>query len=103
MTRCLVHRGPDGEGLWTHGPVAFGHRRLAIIDLSPAGAQPMVDATTRATVVFNGCIYNYRELRDELARRGHTFASTSDTEVVLKAWRGGGRDLRPPLPGAVPG
>ncbi len=93
MTRCLVHRGPDGEGLWQHGPVAFGHRRLAIIDLSPAGAQPMVDAATNATVVFNGCIYNYRELREELAGRGHTFASTSDTEVVLKAWREWGEDF----------
>jgi asparagine synthase (glutamine-hydrolysing) len=86
MTACLVHRGPDGEGLWRRGPVALGHRRLAVIDLSPAGAQPMVDDETGATIVFNGCIYNYRALREELAAAGHRFASTSDTEVVLKAW-----------------
>ena len=93
MTACLVHRGPDGEGLWRRGPVAFGHRRLAIIDLSPAGAQPMVDAETGATIVFNGCIYNYRALRDELVAAGHRFASTSDTEVVLKAWHEWGEDF----------
>ena len=93
MTACLVHRGPDGEGLWEHGRVALGHRRLAIIDLSPGGAQPMVDDETRATVVFNGCIYNYEALRDELRAAGHRFASTSDTEVVLKAWREWGEDF----------
>ncbi|MGT2427310.1 N-acetylglutaminylglutamine amidotransferase [Amnibacterium kyonggiense] len=86
MTSCLVHRGPDGEGVRAEGAAAFGHRRLAIIDLSPAGAQPMVDAETGATIVFNGCIYNHRELRDELRRLGHAFRSTSDTEVILKAW-----------------
>ncbi|MCU1474677.1 N-acetylglutaminylglutamine amidotransferase [Amnibacterium sp.] len=93
MTACLVHRGPDGEGLWRRGPVAFGHRRLAIIDLSPGGAQPMVDAETGATIVFNGCIYNYRALRDELVAAGHRFVSTSDTEVVLKAWHEWGEDF----------
>jgi asparagine synthase (glutamine-hydrolysing) len=93
MTACLVHRGPDGEGLWQHRGAAFGHRRLAIIDLSPAGAQPMVDAETGATIVFNGCIYNYRALRDELVAAGHRFASTSDTEVVLKAWHEWGEDF----------
>ena len=66
MTGCLVHRGPDGDGLWASGPVALGHRRLAIIDLSAAGAQPMVDAVLGLTVVFNGCIYNHRQLRAEL-------------------------------------
>ena len=86
MTACMVHRGPDGDGLWSSGPVAFGHRRLAIIDLSAGGAQPMVDEPGRLTVVFNGCIYNYRQLRDELAGLGHRFFSTSDTEVVEKAW-----------------
>ena len=63
MTACLVHRGPDGEGAWAEGPVAFGHRRLAIIDLSDAGAQPMLDDETGAVVVFNGCVYNHVELR----------------------------------------
>ncbi|GAA2753820.1 N-acetylglutaminylglutamine amidotransferase [Amnibacterium kyonggiense] len=86
MTACLVHRGPDGEGVRAEGAAAFGHRRLAIIDLSPAGAQPMVDDETGATIVFNGCIYNHHELRDELRRLGHVFRSASDTEVILKAW-----------------
>jgi asparagine synthase (glutamine-hydrolysing) len=86
MTGCLVHRGPDGDGIWARGPVALGHRRLSIIDLSPAGAQPMVDNATATTVVFNGCIYNYRELRAELQAAGHRFFSTSDTEVVEKAY-----------------
>ncbi|WP_375388730.1 N-acetylglutaminylglutamine amidotransferase [uncultured Amnibacterium sp.] len=86
MTACLVHRGPDGEGLWADGPVALGHRRLAIIDLSPSGAQPMRDDETGSTIVFNGCIYNHHELRAELRGIGHTFRSTSDTEVIEKAW-----------------
>ena len=86
MTACMVHRGPDGEGLWADGPAALGHRRLAIIDLSPAGAQPMTDDETGSTIVFNGCIYNHRELRDELRGLGHRFRSTSDTEVIEKAW-----------------
>ncbi|MBW4042805.1 MAG: N-acetylglutaminylglutamine amidotransferase [Acidobacteria bacterium] len=86
MTACLVHRGPDGEGLWSDGPVALGHRRLAIIDLSASGAQPMTDGETGSVIVFNGCIYNHRELRDELRGLGHTFVSASDTEVIEKAW-----------------
>jgi asparagine synthase (glutamine-hydrolysing) len=86
MTACMVHRGPDGEGLWAEGPAALGHRRLAIIDLSASGAQPMVDAETGSTIVFNGCIYNHHELRDELRALGHSFVSTSDTEVIEKAW-----------------
>ena len=86
MTECMVHRGPDGEGLWAEGPVALGHRRLAIIDLSAAGAQPMRDDETGSTIVFNGCIYNHHQLRDELRALGHTFRSTSDTEVIEKAW-----------------
>ncbi|GAA4740548.1 N-acetylglutaminylglutamine amidotransferase [Amnibacterium soli] len=86
MTACMRHRGPDGEGLWADGPVALGHRRLAIIDLSPAGAQPMTDDETGSTIVFNGCIYNHHELRNELRGLGHRFRSTSDTEVIEKAW-----------------
>jgi asparagine synthase (glutamine-hydrolysing) len=93
MTTCLASRGPDGEGTWHHGPVAFGHRRLAIIDLSPTGAQPMVDESLGVTVVFNGCIYNYRELRRELESKGHRFRSTSDTEVVQKAWAEWGEEF----------
>ncbi|OHV47267.1 N-acetylglutaminylglutamine amidotransferase [Pseudofrankia sp. BMG5.36] len=86
MTAAMQRRGPDGVGVHAAGPVALGHRRLKIIDLSERGAQPMSDAELGLTVVFNGCIYNYRELRDELAAAGYRFFSTSDTEVVLKAY-----------------
>lgn len=86
MTACMRHRGPDGDGLWAEGPVALGHRRLAIIDLSAGGAQPMRDEQTGSTIVFNGCIYNHHALRDELRALGHTFVSASDTEVVEKSW-----------------
>src|SRR3954454_4703527 len=86
MTRCLEHRGPDGSGVWARGPVAIGHRRLSIIDLSAMGGQPMVEPAEGLTVAFNGCIYNYKQLRAELERAGHRFFSTSDTEVVGKAY-----------------
>jgi len=86
MADCLAPRGPDGSGLVARGRVAFGHRRLQIIDLSEAGGQPFVDTASGLTIVFNGCIYNYQTLRDELQAKGHVFASTADTEVVLKAW-----------------
>src|SRR5687767_4949123 len=78
MTDALAHRGPDGEGTEADGPVAFGHRRLAIIDLSPGGRQPMWDSERRVLVTFNGEIYNYRELRRELLARGARFRSESD-------------------------
>ncbi|MFI2645352.1 N-acetylglutaminylglutamine amidotransferase [Streptomyces sp. NPDC018610] len=86
MTDRLAPRGPDGRGLWSQGPVALGHRRLKIIDLSESGSQPMTDPRARLTGVFNGCVYNYRELREELRGLGHHFFSESDTEVVLKAY-----------------
>ena len=86
MTACQRHRGPDGDGLWVRGPVGLGHRRLSIIDLSERGAQPMTDPHLGLTVVFNGIVYNHRQLRAELERAGHRFFSTSDTEVVLKAY-----------------
>jgi asparagine synthase (glutamine-hydrolysing) len=92
MTACMQHRGPDGEGLWARGPVGLGHRRLSIIDLSERGAQPMVDPHLGLTIAFNGIIYNYRQLRAELDRAGHRFFSTSDTEVVLKAYAEWGTD-----------
>jgi asparagine synthase (glutamine-hydrolysing) len=92
MTATMAHRGPDGVGAWTRGPVALGHRRLSVIDLSEAGAQPMVDDGTGLTVAFNGCIYNYRELRAQLSALGHRFTSTSDTEVVEKAYAQWGVD-----------
>ena len=86
MARCLSPRGPDGWGIVGHGPLALAHRRLKIIDLSETGSQPMVDAELGLTAVFNGCIYNYPELRDELAAHGYQFFSTSDTEVLVKAF-----------------
>ncbi|MFI5838500.1 N-acetylglutaminylglutamine amidotransferase [Catenuloplanes sp. NPDC051500] len=86
MLPCLESRGPDGEGLWAEGPVALGHRRLAIIDLSDDGAQPMVDDELGLAMVFNGCVYNYKQLRTELQEAGYRFRSTSDTEVIMKAY-----------------
>ena len=70
-------RGPDGQGSWSAGRVAFGHRRLSVIDLSPCGAQPMVDNELGLTAVFNGCIYDYQELRAELEGHGYRFFSTA--------------------------
>ncbi|WP_181798154.1 N-acetylglutaminylglutamine amidotransferase [Streptomyces sp. WELS2] len=87
MNDRLAARGPDGEGVWSRGAVALGHRRLKIIDLSERGAQPLTDTGQEITGVFNGCIYNYQELRAELTALGHRFASTSDTEVLLAAYR----------------
>ncbi len=86
VSAVMEPRGPDGHGLWADGPVALAHRRLAIIDLSPTGTQPMVDSDLRLVTVFNGCIYNYQQLRTELRRDGYTFFSHSDTEVIAKAY-----------------
>ena len=86
MTGAMVSRGPDSDGVVAHGPVAFGHRRLSIIDLSAHGAQPMVDSDLGLTLVFNGCIYNYKELRAELQADGYRFFSTADSEVLIKAF-----------------
>jgi len=86
MTRRLVHRGPDDEGTYFDGPVGLGFRRLAILDLTPSGHQPMVSADGRAVLVFNGEIFNYIELRDELRTLGHTFRSTGDAEVLLRCY-----------------
>jgi asparagine synthase (glutamine-hydrolysing) len=92
MTETMTARGPDGEGVYLHGNVALGHRRLQIIDLSERGAQPMVDTALGLSLVFNGCIYNYRELRDELTGHGYSFFSTADSEVILKAFHRWGPD-----------
>jgi asparagine synthase (glutamine-hydrolysing) len=86
ITAGMQRRGPDGAGVHAQGAVALGHRRLKIIDLSERGAQPMVDPELGLAAVFNGCIYNYRELRAELEGAGYRFFSTSDTEVLLKAF-----------------
>ncbi|MGH8612355.1 MAG: asparagine synthase (glutamine-hydrolyzing) [Gammaproteobacteria bacterium] len=91
MTDALAHRGPDGEGFFNAGFVALGHRRLAIIDLSPGGHQPMSTPDGALTVTYNGEIYNYQELRVELESHGHRFTSRSDTEVLLHAWAEWGR------------
>ncbi len=84
MTGAIAHRGPDGEGHWIseNEQVAFGHRRLAIIDLSEHGKQPM-HYRERYSITFNGEIYNYIELKETLLQKGYTFESTSDTEVLL--------------------
>jgi asparagine synthase (glutamine-hydrolysing) len=86
MCNLLAHRGPDGSGVILDGAVGLGHRRLAIIDLSEAAGQPMVTPDGRFTITFNGEIYNYVELRDELIRRGRQFRTDSDTEVLLAAY-----------------
>jgi asparagine synthase (glutamine-hydrolysing) len=86
MTDVIAHRGPDDDGVYTDGRVGLGNRRLAIIDLSAAGHQPMVDDTGELVLTFNGEIYNFRELRAELERLGHRFRSKTDTEVVLRSY-----------------
>lgn len=86
MTDIIAHRGPDGEGFFVEGPIGLGHRRLAIIDLSPSGHQPMMSADGNYVLVFNGEIYNFQELRLELEAHGHQFHSRSDSEVVLHAY-----------------
>ena len=100
MGRALAHRGPDGRGEWLDAArgVAFGHRRLSIIDLSEASAQPMVD-DSGAVLSFNGELYNFRELRAELESLGHSFRSTGDVEVVLKALVAWGRAALPRFSG----
>jgi asparagine synthase (glutamine-hydrolysing) len=90
MTRSMTPRGPDAEGIVARGRVGFGHRRLKIIDLSEKGQQPMVDPELGLTLVFNGCIYNHKELKGALEQLGYRFYSTSDTEVILKAWHAWG-------------
>jgi asparagine synthase (glutamine-hydrolysing) len=86
MAEAMAPRGPDGAGVWSQGRVALGHRRLKIIDLSEAGAQPMIDSELGLAIAWNGCIYNYQDLRRELSGHGYRFFSTSDTEVLLKAY-----------------
>lgn len=89
MAEALAHRGPDGSGAWVHGDIGLSHRRLAILDTSAKGAQPMASKNGNWVIVFNGCIYNFRELRQELRGLGHEFVSGADTEIIaegLAAW-----------------
>lgn len=89
---CLARRGPDHEGSFSDGPLAFGHRRLSILDLSHHGHQPMIDPDRGLALVFNGTIYNHPELRAQLIERGHRFVSSGDTEVILRAYAEWGED-----------
>ncbi len=94
----MAARGPDGQGLWRAPGVVLGHRRLAVLDVA-GGAQPMTDRATGVALVYNGEIYNYRELRTELVALGHAFATASDTEVLLRAWLQWGEDALTRLSG----
>lgn len=86
MTDRIAHRGPDGEGFYTDSFIGFGHRRLAILDLSPAGHQPMMTPDGHYVITYNGEVYNYQEIRIELESLGHHFNSKTDSEVILKAF-----------------
>ncbi len=88
----LAHRGPDGRGLWQSDGVTLGHRRLSILDLSATGKQPMSFGAGRYWITFNGEIYNFIEVKRDLEQRGHRFAGTSDTEVILAAYAEWGID-----------
>ena len=92
MMSKLSRRGPDSSGQWFEGSVGFGHQRLSIIDLSNSGSQPMKDNTLNLTLVFNGTIYNYKELRSKLIDKGYSFFSSSDTEVIIKSYHFWGKD-----------
>ncbi len=92
MAERMIRRGPDADGIVSRGRVAFGHRRLKIIDLSESSQQPMVDSHLGLTIAFNGAIYNYPELRKELEGKGYQFFSHGDTEVILKAYHAWGTD-----------
>jgi asparagine synthase (glutamine-hydrolysing) len=106
MLIAIEHRGRDDQGVWTSPAIndegqriCFGHRRLSIIDTSSAGHQPMLSQDGRLALILNGEIYNYRELREQLAGKGHTFRTQTDTEVLLAAWAEWGEDCLPRLNG----
>lgn len=98
MCDAMVHRGPDGAGVWTEAGIGLGHRRLSIIDLE-GSPQPMLSGDGRAAIVFNGEIYNFRELRTQLERDGAQFRTSGDTEVILAAWQRWGPDCLSHLDG----
>ncbi|HMH44042.1 MAG TPA: hypothetical protein VK557_11205, partial [Pyrinomonadaceae bacterium] len=105
MLTAIEHRGRDDEGVWTSASIndelraCLGHRRLSIIDTSNAGHEPMISPDGRFVITFNGEIYNYRELRVELAAKGHQFRTQTDTEVLLTAWQQWGEAALPRLNG----
>ena len=99
ITHHLAPRGPDAHGFYSQGPIALGHRRLKIMDLAEASGQPMIDSDLGLSLVFNGAIYNYPELRSELQGLGYRFFSGGDTEVLLKGYHAWGKDLMPKLNG----
>lgn len=88
MANVMAHGGPDDDGIYVHEAegIALAHRRLALIDLSPSGHQPMQSKSGKTIIVFNGEIYNYQEIKKQLLQKGYAFTSTSDTEVVLAAY-----------------
>jgi asparagine synthase (glutamine-hydrolysing) len=101
MCGALTHRGPDDEGVYIKKGIGLGHRRLAVIDLSPMGHQPMSNEDASLWIVLNGEIYNFIELKDELVKKGHIFKSHTDTEVILHLYEEKGaeclKDLRGPF------
>src|SRR3978361_2429459 len=88
---AMQSRGPDASGVFAQGPFVIGHRRLSILDLSSASQQPMVDSELGLGIVFNGCIYNFREIRSQLLEKGYRFFSDGDTEVILKSYHAWGK------------
>ncbi|MGD2253560.1 MAG: asparagine synthetase B, partial [Anaerolineales bacterium] len=86
MNDRAAHRGPDGDGCFVAGPVGLGHRRLAIIDLSAAANQPLSNQAGDLWIVYNGEVYNFESLRDDLEKKGHLFKTRTDSEVVLHAY-----------------
>jgi asparagine synthase (glutamine-hydrolysing) len=92
MMDVMQHRGPDAEGMYVNGNIGLGHRRLSIIDLSEAGRQPMFSDDKQLAIVFNGEIYNYLDYREDLQKRGHTFYSRTDTEVIIYLYREHGEE-----------
>lgn len=99
MNDLLVHRGPDAEGTYSDGKISFGHRRLSIIDLSPAGKQPMSNEDNTIWITFNGEIYNFQELRKELEKQGHSFSSNTDTETIIHGYEEWGEKILQKLNG----
>ncbi|MGC9332294.1 MAG: asparagine synthase (glutamine-hydrolyzing), partial [Bacteroidales bacterium] len=101
MRDSMIHRGPDDAGTWYNSKknMAFGHRRLAFMDLTPSGKQPMISTDGQIIITVNGEIYNYPELKQNLEAKGHRFVSGSDSEVIIHAWREWGTDMLPKLNG----